>query len=58
MPPYRWMHEDLPRGEDKVFPAIPVETIQSLLDEYYQERGWDMITGNPTKENLVALGLK
>lgn len=58
MPPYKWMHEDLPRGEGKVYPAIPEEKIQSLLDEYYEERGWDITSGNPTKEKLAALGLK
>jgi len=58
MPPYRWMHEGLPRGEGKVYPAIPEEKIQSLLDEYYEERGWDITSGNPTEEKLAALGLK
>jgi aldehyde:ferredoxin oxidoreductase len=58
MPPYKWMHEDLPRGEGKVCPAIPEEKIQSLLNEYYEERGWDITSGNPTEEKLAALGLK
>ena len=28
-----------------------------MLDEYYEERGWDVKTGIPTKEKLVALGM-
>ena len=27
------------------------------LNEYYDERGWDVDTGNPTKEKLLELGL-
>jgi aldehyde:ferredoxin oxidoreductase len=58
MPPYPWMHQDLPRGDGGAFPAIPPDRIQSLLDEYYQERGWDLSTGNPTNEKLAELVLK
>jgi aldehyde:ferredoxin oxidoreductase len=58
MPPYKWMHEDLSVGEGKVRPAIPEEKIQGWLDEYYEERGWDVTTGNPTQESLATLGLK
>ena len=28
-----------------------------LVDEYYELRGWDKVSGWPTRERLVALGL-
>jgi len=31
--------------------------IESLLDDYYDERGWDIMTGVPTPEKLKGLGL-
>ena len=33
------------------------EDIMGLLDDYYNERGWDPKTGCPTRETLEALGL-
>lgn len=30
---------------------------EKMLDEYYDERGWDKILGIPTKEKLTELGL-
>ena len=33
------------------------DTIDKLLDEYYELRGWDKKTGLPTKEKLIELGL-
>ncbi len=33
------------------------EDIEKMLDDYYEERGWDVKTGVPTKEKLVALGM-
>jgi aldehyde:ferredoxin oxidoreductase len=33
-------------------------TMDAWLNEYYEERGWDVETGRPTKEKLVALGLE
>ena len=29
-----------------------------LLDDYYDERGWDVEKGVPTKEKLIELGLR
>jgi len=57
MPPYKWMHETLAVG-DKKLPPIPEKTIQSLLDQYYEERGWDIGTGNPSERKLIELGLE
>jgi aldehyde:ferredoxin oxidoreductase len=33
------------------------EDIEGLLDDYYDERGWDRATGCPTRETLEDLGL-
>ena len=33
------------------------EELNALLDDYYDERGWDIERGIPTREKLVALGL-
>ena len=29
-----------------------------MLDAYYEERGWDIKTGIPTKDKLTELGLE
>ena len=34
------------------------EDLDKLLDDYYQERGWDVGTGTPTREKLAELGLE
>lgn len=34
------------------------EDIEKMLDDYYEERGWDTKTGVPTKEKLTELGLE
>jgi len=41
------------------FKTRPVsrEEFEALLDDYYDERGWDIEKGIPTKEKLVELGL-
>jgi aldehyde:ferredoxin oxidoreductase len=43
--------------EGREVPAVPEEAIGRLLDEYYDERDWDLETGLPTREKLVELGL-
>ena len=32
-------------------------TLDHLLDQYYEERGWDIRTGIPKPEKLAELGL-
>lgn len=32
--------------------------LEAILDHYYEERGWDIKKGVPTKEKLVELGLE
>jgi len=34
------------------------EACEALLDDYYDERGWDVETGIPEKKTLVELGLE
>ena len=34
------------------------EDIEGMLDNYYEERGWDIQKGVPTKEKLIELGLE
>ncbi|MFH1087833.1 MAG: aldehyde ferredoxin oxidoreductase C-terminal domain-containing protein [Chloroflexota bacterium] len=36
---------------------VSEETFGRWLDEYYDERGWDVATGTPGREKLVELGL-
>ena len=34
------------------------EDVNQWLDDYYNERGWDIKTGIPTREKLIELGLE
>ncbi|HEY50548.1 MAG TPA: aldehyde ferredoxin oxidoreductase family protein [Dehalococcoidia bacterium] len=54
--PARFMEEPVPEGPMQGS-HIPKETLERLKDEYYTYRGWDLKTGNPTKQKLVELGL-
>lgn len=53
--PYRVTHEPIPTGASQGR-YCPKDTLQALLDEYYQVRGWDA-QGQPTPEKLAALRL-
>ena len=55
--PDRFFTEPLPEGPCKGS-VLSRDKIESLLDEYYELRGWDIGTGLPTKEKLTELGLK
>ena len=35
-----------------------VVELEQMLDDYYEERGWDKETGNPKRPKLESLGLK
>ena len=37
--------------------ALTREDMNSLIDDYYDERGWDTKTGLPTPSKLKSLGL-
>ncbi len=54
--PIRFMEEPIPEGPMKGS-VISRETLEKLKDDYYSYRGWDLLTGNPTGEKLVELGL-
>ena len=54
--PERFYNEPLPEGPSKGA-VVPRKTIDRLLDEYYELRGWDKRTGIPTKQKLTELGL-
>lgn len=50
--PARFLKEPLPNGNSKG----AVHEIEPMLDEYYEQRGWDK-TGVPKKNTLKKLGL-
>jgi len=54
--PGKFYTEPLPEGPAKGA-MLSRDTIEQVLDEYYELRGWDKGTGLPTKEKLVELGL-
>lgn len=54
--PKRFMTEPIVSGPAKG-KYVTKETLNKLLDETYEKRGWDQITGYPTKETLDRLGI-
>ncbi len=54
--PIRMMEDPIPEGPMKGA-VIPRETLERLKNDYYAYRGWDLETGNPSKEKLAELGL-
>jgi aldehyde:ferredoxin oxidoreductase len=61
--PPRWLEpmrdeegNDLPLTTCEGRP-VSEETFNKMLDEYYEERGWDIEKGVPTKQKLTELGL-
>lgn len=54
--PDRFYTEPLPEGPAKGA-VLSRETIDELLDEYYELRGWDKRAGVPTAKKLTELGL-
>jgi aldehyde:ferredoxin oxidoreductase len=63
--PERWITEPLKFGEKELrlqdycrtLTISTREEAEKLLDEYYEERGWDVKRGIPTKEKLTKLGI-
>ncbi len=55
--PIRFMEEPVPEGPMKGS-RISQETLEGLKDQYYDYRGWDKKTGNPSKAKLAELGLE
>ena len=56
VPPARWFDEPLTKGHFKGA-ALDREKYDSLLQLYYDRRGWDS-RGIPTKSALTKLGLQ
>lgn len=56
MPPRKWMEESLQFYQGSV-PPLDRKKIEGMLDEYYQERGWDAATGIPGEDKLRSLGI-
>ena len=54
--PIRFKEEPIPEGPMKGA-VISVETLERLKDDYYEYRGWDKKTGNPSAAKLKELGL-
>jgi len=52
--PKRLVEEPMPDGPAK---GHVVTELDTLLDNYYEARGWDKITGKPSPEKLRELGL-
>jgi aldehyde:ferredoxin oxidoreductase len=56
MPPWRTLNESIKIG-DKEYAPVTEDKANRLLDEYYEERGWNIKDGRLTKEKLDELGL-
>ena len=54
--PARFYTDEWPSGKLKGSIASK-EKIEALLDDFYKLRGWDIITGTPTRAKLIELGL-
>ncbi len=64
MPPEAWFTPVKERGGPEYFltdyyrrKIITKEDFERLLDDYYEERGWDIETGTPTSDKLEELSL-
>ena len=54
--PKRFTTEPIPEGASKGM-IVTTEMLEAMKDEYFEHRGWDKETGNPSKEKLSELGL-
>jgi aldehyde:ferredoxin oxidoreductase len=55
--PERIYSDSVPVGSE-TFPPLDRDEISQLLSDYYEERGWDRISGKPSKERLFSLGIE
>jgi aldehyde:ferredoxin oxidoreductase len=51
------MEDPLPDGPSKG-QRLSKEQLEEMLDNYYDLRGWDKTTGNPTEAKLKQLDLE
>ena len=56
LPPAKLTDQAVSRGPFKG-QKIDLATYSQMLDEYYSLRGWDPVTGWPTKHVLMELGM-
>jgi len=62
-PPQKWFEPVQYRGREVVMTdyyntrSLTTDDVNRLLDDYYDERGWDRQKGIPTKQKLAELGL-
>ena len=56
-PPTRAMTEPVMIGEHEL-PPFSIERVKAMMDEYYEERGWDLASGAPSRQKLEELGLE
>lgn len=63
-PPRRWYEEQLEGAGRKLAfqdfyrtKLLDEQSYNAILDEYFDERRWDPVTGNPLEEKLKDLGL-
>lgn len=54
--PRKWITKTLKHGELQV-PPVDEALLNTLLDDYYRERGWSVAAGRPTPEKLAELQL-
>jgi aldehyde:ferredoxin oxidoreductase len=52
----RFYREQVPDGP-QAGAILDRKVIESVLDEYYEVRGWDKKSGRPTRQKLTELGL-
>jgi len=55
--PRRFLEEPIPEGVSKGM-HTDEPTLNKMLDEFYPLKGWDKVTGIPTREKLVRVGLE
>ena len=55
--PERFVTEEIRIADKKVMPPLDKAYVRELMDDYYEERGWDRKTGIPSKEKLARLGI-
>ena len=56
--PERWFSEGLGPMDYYKQKSLTRTDMEGLLDDYYQERGWNVEKGIPTREKLIELGLE
>ena len=63
--PIRWVEESMKgtsgeerRLKDSRGKVLTVDDVEKLLDDYYDEHGWEIERGIPSKDKLTSLGLQ